>query len=141
MSDLMDFGSYAQFLFALLFVLGLIGLFSVALKRLSMTGISGLRSGRGPRRLSIVETVIVDGKRRMVLVRRDDKEHLLLLGATSDVVIETNIEADSRPELGAQNPSVSDAEMTTPTSPAKQPPASFVTDIRRFLGNEKRAQQ
>jgi len=133
MSDLMSFGNYAQFLFALLFVLGLIGLFSIGLKRLSMTGISGLRSGRGPRRLSIVETVIVDGKRRMVLVRRDNKEHLLLLGQQNDVVIESGIDVNDITELpidqGNQPASNTSAKVTT-----------LGTDIRRLLRGEKRAQ-
>jgi flagellar protein FliO/FliZ len=35
----------------------------------------------------------VDAKRRLVLVRRDDREHLLLLGATQDVVVESGIAA------------------------------------------------
>ncbi|MEQ9491142.1 MAG: flagellar biosynthetic protein FliO [Alphaproteobacteria bacterium] len=135
MSDLMDFGSYAQFLFALLFVLGLIGLFSVALKRLSMTGLTGLRSGKGMRRLSVVETVIVDGKRRMVLVRRDDKEHLLLLGQSNDLVIESGIEAVTLSDSGDID------EASTPAPSQETPPASFATDVRRFLGSEKRARQ
>lgn len=135
MSDLMDFGSYAQFLFALLFVLGLIGLFAVALKRLSMTGLTGLRSGKGLRRLSIVETVIVDGKRRMVLVRRDDREHLLLLGQNNDLVIESDIDPVPLSNTG----DIDGASAPDPLP--KTTPASFATDVRRFLGSEKRARQ
>jgi len=136
MSDLMNFGNYAQFLFALIFVLGLIGLFSLLLKRLSMTGIAGLRNGRGPRRLSIVETVMIDGKRRMVLIRRDNKEHLLMLGQQTDLLIESGIEAADVSDL----PTNQDNREDTSGSPANV--ATLGADIRRLLrGEKKRASQ
>lgn len=43
------------------------------------------------RRLSISEQFNVDGKRRLVLVRRDNVEHLIMTGGPVDVVLETNI--------------------------------------------------
>lgn len=134
MSDLMNFGNYVQFLFALIFVLGLIGLFSIALKRLSTTGMAGLRSGKGPRRLSIVETVILDGKRRMVLVRRDNKEHLLLLNLQNDVVIETGIDAGEVTDF----PIDQDNQSTDGTSSSN---TTLGSDIRRLLRGDKRAQR
>lgn len=85
------FADYLRFLFALLFVLGLIGGFALLAKRFGL-GNQGptLRRG-GPKRLAIVETMALDAKRRIVLVRRDDTEHLLLLGLTTDQVVETGI--------------------------------------------------
>jgi flagellar protein FliO/FliZ len=51
-------------------------------------------SGRKPeRRLDIVEQANVDGRRRLVLIRRDDVEHLVMIGGPVDVVIETGISA------------------------------------------------
>ncbi len=49
---------------------------------------------RGParlRRLGVVEVAAVDTRRRLVLVRRDDVEHLVLLGLNNDLVIESGI--------------------------------------------------
>lgn len=46
---------------------------------------------RPNQRIGVIETTIVDGGRRLVLVRRDDTEHLLLLGNHGDLVIESNI--------------------------------------------------
>ena len=43
------------------------------------------------RRLDVVEHASVDGRRRLVLIRRDDVEHLIMTGGPVDVVIETNI--------------------------------------------------
>jgi hypothetical protein len=50
----------------------------------------------GPRpdpRLSVSEVATVDSRRRLVLVRRDDVEHLIMTGGPVDVLIETNITA------------------------------------------------
>lgn len=44
------------------------------------------------RRLDVVEQSSVDGRRRLVLIRRDDVEHLIMTGGPVDVVIETNIQ-------------------------------------------------
>jgi|GEM_PF-3023662 len=44
-----------------------------------------------PSRLAVVEAANIDGHRRMVLVRRDNVEHLVMIGGSSDVLIEANI--------------------------------------------------
>jgi hypothetical protein len=49
------------------------------------------------RRLGVVETASVDSKRKLVLVRRDDVEHLLIIGGPVDMVVETGIKG--RPHL------------------------------------------
>jgi len=57
---------------------------------------AGFGSWFGPRpdpRLSISEVASVDSRRRLVLVRRDDVEHLVMTGGPVDVLIETNITA------------------------------------------------
>ncbi len=45
------------------------------------------------RRLGVVEAASVDGRRRLILVRRDNTEHLIMTGGPVDVVIETGIAA------------------------------------------------
>jgi hypothetical protein len=47
------------------------------------------------KRLGIVDQAPVDGRRRLVLIRRDEIEHLVMTGGPIDVVIETGIGADS----------------------------------------------
>jgi hypothetical protein len=49
------------------------------------------RPTRTEPRLAVIDAASVDGLRRLVLVRRDDAEHLLLIGGPTDVVIEPNI--------------------------------------------------
>lgn len=87
----MDFGSYFQFLLALVFVLALIGLLTFLGKRYGLIPSPGRVKTGGGRRLGVVEVASVDAKRRLVLVRRDNIEHLILLGADSDTVIEQRI--------------------------------------------------
>jgi len=47
------------------------------------------------KRLRVVDQAPVDGRRRLVLIRRDEIEHLVMTGGPIDVVIETGIGADS----------------------------------------------
>ena len=46
---------------------------------------------RQEKRLAVVEHANVDGRRRLVLVRRDGVEHLIMTGGPVDLVIETGI--------------------------------------------------
>lgn len=81
----MDFVSYLKFTLALGLVLALFGVAAWAAKRY----LPGVRVGvRAGRRLSVVEVLMLDTRRRLVLVRRDGVEHLILLGATTETVIE-----------------------------------------------------
>ena len=45
--------------------------------------------------MSVVEQASVDNRRKLVLVRRDGVEHLIMTGGPVDVVIETGIGASS----------------------------------------------
>lgn len=89
----MDFGAnIVKGLLALIFVLALIALVGALARRYGM----GLRTpGKGSptRRLSISEVMPVDSRRRLLLVRRDGVEHLVLLGGGTggDLLIESNI--------------------------------------------------
>lgn len=61
---------------------------SAAASALLLTTFKGRKSGR---RLEVVEQTSIDGRRRLVLIRRDDVEHLVMTGGPVDVVIETGI--------------------------------------------------
>lgn len=87
----MALADYARFLLAFAFVLGLIGLGAIMLRRFG-PGAARIRPG-GARRLFLVESLPLDPRRRLVLVRRDGKEHLILLGPQNDALIEAGIDA------------------------------------------------
>ena len=67
--------------------------------------------GRMPR-LAVIDAAAVDGRRRLVLVRRDNVEHLLMIGGPTDIVVEPNIvrampardQMASRPAVGSAEP-------------------------------------
>lgn len=87
---------YLRFVAALLFVLALIGLIGWAVRRGGLAGglVRGLslgRAGADARRLDVIEARAIDARRRLVLVRRDGVEHLLLLAPSGDTVVETGI--------------------------------------------------
>ena len=101
----MEFSEYFRFLLALVFVLGLIGVLALVARRVGLGYPANLSGKTAAKRIQIVETSPVDGRRRLVLIRRDDVEHLLILGQNSETVIETNI---NQPESSKNlNPVVS----------------------------------
>ncbi|PWL17907.1 hypothetical protein DKP76_09100 [Falsochrobactrum shanghaiense] len=84
--------------FVLVFAIILGGIFVVLsiLRRFSGGSFSaGGRGGRQPR-LSVMDAAAVDNRRKLVLIRRDDVEHLLLIGGPTDVVVEQNITSEPR---------------------------------------------
>jgi flagellar protein FliO/FliZ len=87
----MSLALYSRFLLALVFVVALIAVLAWLARRFGFAG-RGL-AGRGGRRLAVVESTALDGKRRLVLVRRDDTEHLVLVGGDNALVIESGIRA------------------------------------------------
>lgn len=87
----MESDAYIRLILALVFVLSLIGLLTWIVRRFRLGG--GALAGRGARRVRIVEATTLDARRRLVLVRRDDTEHLVLVGPAGDLVVETGIAA------------------------------------------------
>ncbi len=78
---------YLKYVLALVFVLALIGIFAMIARRAGF-GLSTSVHGKRQRRLAIVESLNIDGKRKLVLLSRDNTEHLVLLGADNDLLIE-----------------------------------------------------
>src|SRR5437588_6128498 len=79
------------FLFAFIAVLALIGVAAWLVRRFATNRIgANTNRGRMPR-LAVIDAAAVDGRRRLVLVRRDNVEHLLMIGGPTDIVVEPNI--------------------------------------------------
>lgn len=80
-----------------------------------------LRGGKNRRpRLAVLDAAAVDPRRRLVLVRRDDVEHLILIGGPSDVVVESGIGASGGADIQALLPA---ATAGFPAAPAEVPDA------------------
>lgn len=94
-------GSPITFIVAFIVVLALIGLAAWLVRRFANTRLgANTQRGRMPR-LAVIDAAAVDGRRRLVLVRRDNVEHLLMIGGPTDIVVEPNIvrAAPSRDQL------------------------------------------
>jgi flagellar protein FliO/FliZ len=78
--------------FALAIVLILIFLALWALRAVTQASNKMVRGNR--KRLAVVDMLPVDGKRHLVIIRRDNVEHLILTGGPQDVVVETGIAVD-----------------------------------------------
>ena len=71
---------FLRALFALILTLGLIGMTAYALRRWGPGALLRFGAPRKDRRLAVVESLVLDPARRLVLVSCDGKERLLLLG-------------------------------------------------------------
>jgi flagellar protein FliO/FliZ len=103
-----------QFIFAFVAVLALIGITAWLVRRFAANRLgTNTNRGRMPR-LAVIDAAAVDGRRRLVLVRRDNIEHLLMIGGPTDIVVEPNIvraaptrdQMPSRPGVGGVEPSL-----------------------------------
>lgn len=77
----LDWIDWARAVFALLATLALIGLAAYAARRFGMIQPGGAAA---PKRLKLLESLMLDPRRRLVVVRFDDRDHLLLLSPDGD---------------------------------------------------------
>ncbi len=87
----MGMDGYLRFVLALIFVIALIGIFAVIFRRLGFGFPANAIRPSGERRIGVVEVAPLDSRRKLVLVRRDDIEHLLVISPTTELVVERNI--------------------------------------------------
>ena len=121
----MALGDYFQFVLALAFVLALILAAAWAFRRFGRGTVRAPRRGVPyRRRLGVVEVIALDTRRKLVLVRRDDREHLLIIGAQGETVVETGIMEP------AEN-----GEDSAPVSRKSEPgePTSFLRLVRQSM--------
>jgi flagellar protein FliO/FliZ len=82
----MNFLDLARAVFALAFTVGIIGLAAWAARRYAPQLLARLSAERGERRMQVMETLVLDPARRLVLVKVDDEERLLLLGEGRELI-------------------------------------------------------
>ena len=153
------------FFFAFVAVLALIGVAAWLVRRFAGNRLgTNTNRGRMPR-LAVIDAAAVDGRRRLVLVRRDNVEHLLMIGGPTDIVVEPNIvrampgreQLPQRPGVGAEpqsrvaplpdaawadsdGPSFEHAEPQMPEPPPRPVRPSFADEGRRPALAERRGE-
>lgn len=111
----------ARFFIAFLVVLALIGLTAWLVRRFGANRLGGAAArGRQPR-LAVIDAATVDGRRRLVLIRRDNIEHLLMIGGPTDLVVEPNIVR----AVGSREVTREPPRMETPPRPTPQVESSW----------------
>ncbi|MFI4974491.1 MAG: flagellar biosynthetic protein FliO [Caulobacterales bacterium] len=90
---------FLKAVFALVVTLGLIGMAAVVVRRFGPEWLTRLQRKPTDRRLAILESLTLDPQRRLVLVRMDDQERLLLLGEGR--VLAESRTTGTRPESAA----------------------------------------
>jgi len=125
----MELSAYFRFVAALVFVLGIIGVLALIARRF-VPGARNINRRGVKRRLSIVEVVPVDTKRRLVLLKRDDTEHLVMLGPTGDTVVERNI--------GTHFSDLLDPDSTVNPTPGATEDADILSSARNTLDTTDR---
>ena len=94
----MEVESYFKFMAATLIVLGLIALATFAIRRFGLIPGAAPIKPKNLRRLRVEEALTLDPRRRLLLLRHDDQEHLLLLGPGSDLLISSRNAAEGKQE-------------------------------------------
>jgi len=72
--------SYTKSFVALLFVLGLIGVLAITLRYVKERRMPQWGKAKDRRRLQLQETLLLDGRYKVVIFRKDDQEYSWLLG-------------------------------------------------------------
>jgi flagellar protein FliO/FliZ len=111
------------------------------------------------RRLAVVDSLALDPKRQLLIIRRDNVEHLILVGGPQDMVVEAGITVEEAtaaqparrpvPMVATRKPAPAKASAAAPAAavaaqPASEPtPAAPATSIERLrdlgLPTNKRA--
>ena len=113
-------GTYAAIGVGLLIVIILI----VILLRILRSFTGGMFGNKSQNRLGVIEAAAVDNKRRLVLVRRDNVEHLIMIGGTSDILVEAGINRSApapRPPQPQSPKSMATSAPAQKTAPAPAP--------------------
>lgn len=96
----MDVADWGRAVAALMATLALLGLLAFAARRFNM--LQPLRAP-GEKRLSVVETLMLDPRRRLVIVRDGGVEHLLLLSPFGDQRVDTRKPPDAPAQATPEN--------------------------------------
>ena len=99
----------SAFALGIVLVLIVLGLWGLKL----LTNTTGKMAG-SKKRLMVVDTAQVDGKRKIILLRRDNVEHVIMTGGPEDLVIESGIPAPEPAPAAARRPVQRPAHPTAP---------------------------
>ena len=100
------------------------------------------------RRLSVVDSLALDPKRQLLIVRRDNVEHLILVGGANDLLVEADIPVEAAPAAQPSRrpiPVVPGRKPVAPAAPVapvqpKAPPATAIEQLQQLGQNTGKKQ-
>lgn len=108
----------SRIIFSLIAVIGLIGVFAILAKRLSV--VQANFANRQQKRLQLMETLSIDPKRKLAIIRCDGQQHLIMFGAQGECVIDAQIL--NHPAAPSQSDFISHNNMGRPDENLKPAP-------------------
>jgi len=136
----MDATGILKAVFALAIVLGLILALAYGLRRYAPNLLARVAAPRGRKRMEILETLVLDPTRRVVMVRVDDEERLILLGEGREL-IEPRAHVEARVKAAHADAPPAPAPRPTPVAvpPAAAPAPSPASPSRAKLAAARAA--
>ncbi len=121
----MDFTYVLRGVFGLAIVLGLIVGLAYVLRRYAPNLLARVSAPRGRKRLEVLETLVLDPTRRLVMVRVDDEERLVLLGEGRELIEPKPLAAakPAEPHIEAAKPAAKPVEAPVAAAPRPRPVA------------------
>ena len=124
------FGGVANYITMVIALAIVVVLIVLAVWLIKLVGDASRNVGRGRnRRLTVVDSVAIDNKRQAVIVRRDETEHLIVIGGPNDLVVESGFAAPAvnqvqraprrKPAEPVAAPTIAPAVAPEPTPPAR----------------------
>ena len=113
----------AQFVVALIVVIVLFGIIAAFARRRNRNSGPPQMRGRQPR-LAVMDMADVDDRRKLLLIRRDNVEHLVMIGGPSDLVVESAI-MRNRPAPHAADRATAGLAMQTHTRAQARAPSAL----------------
>lgn len=94
----MNLEDFSRILFAFVAVIGFIGIAALVARKMGLA--AGAHALAKARRLSLVESLPIDARRRAVIIRCDNREHLVILGQTGETLVAADL--PPRPAIEAE---------------------------------------
>lgn len=138
-----NFAGAVQVIIAFVVILTLIGIFTWILARIKGMRIETARRSRQPR-LAVMDSTPIDNQRRLVLVRRDAVEHLILVGGETDIVVEQTIVRGAPIVAQPQRqpfPAAVPAPQTAPPQPVAPPQPAAAAQVQQAQTQPAQAQR
>lgn len=89
--EIITLADILKLLASLAFVVGLMGGLALLMKKLGLA--QGIAPSGPAKRLKLIESVTLDPRRRAVILRCDDKDHLVILGPSGETVVSADMKA------------------------------------------------